>query len=283
MKAYVRVLLVGALVLTTTSLPRCGGESGDTVTICTDNEQCTGGKFCIEKICQLPVVCDPEKPCPPGKKCLFSAQICVDASDCDCETDEECPEGTKCTECECVGTECDPAAEKTCFNGVHKGKQVCEKGFWSLCDAPPCTEHEDDCDNGIDDDCDGFIDCDDVLDCPCLCDDGAVKDCFATCGVGEQTCSEGVWGDCVPQDDCCEPGDGQEEACGACGSRSRECPETGFWEDWSECQGQGLCEAGAEETLTCGAMCGVSSSCLLYCRAGSSSAAISMRPACWRM
>ncbi len=256
MKAYVLVLVGGAFLVMATGLSGCGDEPEDNVSICIDNSQCSGGNFCIEGVCQLPVECDPETPCPPGKKCLLSAQICVDATDCACATDSECPEGTTCTECECVGTECTPGAEKTCFTGVHKGKQVCGNGFWSLCDAPPCTKHEDDCENGIDDDCDGFIDCDDVPDCPCLCEEDAVKDCFAGCGVGEQTCQGGEWGECVAHVDCCEPGASQEEACGACGSRSRMCPEDGFWGDWSECQGQGLCEAGTEETLACGAKCG---------------------------
>ena len=149
MKAYVRVLTAIGLLVWAAALAGCGGESGNTVTLCVDNSNCSGGMFCIEGKCQLPIECSPEIPCPQGKKCLLSAQICVDASSCACETDEECPEGTGCTECKCVGAECGEGDAKTCWNGVHKGEQVCDKGFWSLCDASPCSEHETDCENGI--------------------------------------------------------------------------------------------------------------------------------------
>lgn len=87
--------------------------------------------------------------------------------------------------------------------------QTCSDGSWgdfgscSVVAGDPVTEI---CGNNIDDDCDGSTDEN------CVCDDGETKNCGDTevgeCSFGTQTCTGGVWGECVgyvgPAEETCD-------------------------------------------------------------------------------
>jgi hypothetical protein len=90
---------------------------------------------------------------------------------------------------------------------------VCDPGEDSCncsddCGAPPSNEI--DCSDGIDNDCDGLIDGDDLLDCPLcgngVCDPGEDScSCSDDCGAppsNEIDCSDGIDNDCDGNTDC---------------------------------------------------------------------------------
>ncbi|HET8937929.1 MAG TPA: hypothetical protein VFN67_31010 [Polyangiales bacterium] len=118
------------------------------------------------------------------------------------------------------------------------------------------------------------------------------------CGTQARTCENGIfneWGACLDQG-ACSPGDTQTcgsqgtqacggncawgpcgeqvcrgaptEACGMCGSRSRECnPSSGEWSEFGECSGEGVCmpndtrPCGRGGTQVCGGNCQWSAAC----------------------
>lgn len=87
------------------------------------------------------------------------------------------------------------------------------------------------------------------------------------CPAGAQ-CSDGI---CEPRDDgpdasvdaapeggmddpdagACTPSSVEEEACGACGTRTRWCTADGSWEDWGACEGAGDCTPGQAREGNC--------------------------------
>jgi hypothetical protein len=91
---------------------------------------------------------------------------------------------------------CTPGAVRSCFSGnpaqqavgeCRAGKQSCtEEGelrtVWGACvgEVVPATET---C-NGLDDDCDGFV------------DDSLSRACSSACGMGAEVCTSGAWGSC---------------------------------------------------------------------------------------
>ena len=114
-------------------------------------------------------------------------------------------------------SECSPGAVWSCYTGLPgvcaEGTKTCDQeGFWGPCvqDNQPTTE---DCDDELDNDCDGYTDCEDS-DCSTFpdCQPGPTPECQpwdtqpcqtdlpGICALGTQTCDEfGFWGQlCVP-------------------------------------------------------------------------------------
>ncbi|RME00250.1 MAG: lamin tail domain-containing protein [Deltaproteobacteria bacterium] len=87
----------------------------------------------------------------------------------------------------------------------------------ALVAAPLCSPPEEVCDNEIDDDNDGLIDCDDVEDCldviAEVCDDGIDNDCDGDIDCADsdcldaivETCDDGIDNDCDGMTDCEDP------------------------------------------------------------------------------
>lgn len=97
---------------------------------------------------------------------------------------------------ECKDTDPPQSCTVSGAQGICKdGQQVCTGGEWDACiGSDPVIEI---CDNGLDDDCDGLTDSDDIDDCQCV--DGQTKNCGYTTGVceyGVSECKSGKWGAC---------------------------------------------------------------------------------------
>jgi hypothetical protein len=107
-----------------------------------------------------------------------------------------CPEGT---------LDCNQACVDVTKTAAHCGgcNQPCDPD--ELCSDSLCVcrtgTREANCTDGVDDDCDDLVDCDDP-DC-----DGATRRCMGACGVGIETCMGAAWG-------ACEGGNGEAELCG---------------------------------------------------------------------
>jgi len=145
------------------------------------------------------------------------AEICDGRdNDCDGRLDEEVPPPCNPRDEACNGLDddqdgrVDEALSRPCQGVCGGGREHCEAGAWSACDArQPAAER---C-NAEDDDCDGRA------------DEGLERPCETACGLGIERCAVGEWLACnAPQprleacdqvdDDC----DGQvdEGACGRC-------------------------------------------------------------------
>ncbi len=182
----------GTCVNTETDARHCGGCG----------VACPDGAFCSMGMCT--------RTCPSGLRACGAS--CVDvATDVDhcggcdmpCPSDRDCRGGScVCPEgyIECDGTCVDPESD-TSHCGVCG--RTCEAD--EICNMASCEcaagGRETACDDGEDEDCDGLVDCEDD-DC-----NGATRGCSGSCGMGAETCMDGVWGEC-------EGGDGGEEICG---------------------------------------------------------------------
>lgn len=151
-----------------------------------------------------------------------------------CETDEDCP-APRCGVARCEVGAClvEPGA---CPGGRCHPVVGCIEG--GVPDAgPPCADAEASCADGVDDDCDDLIDCDDP-DCLGLpCDDGV------WCN-GTETCGEGA---CEPAAARCPMGcDEDAMTCAACAADA-DCGAPGdvVWD--GPCRYDGVCDEAAPD------------------------------------
>ena len=252
------------------------------VKTCFEHIQCDVGEICYFGKCQAG--CQGQSDCPVGLVCLSNGLCQAEDT---CINDADCCVGqplgqctTSCVNNSCVGSACEGSSAKECYQGCHKGSQVCVDGFWSGCDAPELLEEEicgdgidNDCFQGIDDGCDPCEtggkdleevcgdgidnDCDGVVDedCDLMCIPGDEKECDGPCGPGMTLCQEDqTWGPCESEESCdCEPGVESLLPCGNCGQGLYQCNEEGV--DWvltGECLDEGVCQPGEESVETCG-------------------------------
>lgn len=172
--------------------------------------------------------------------CEPTDEVCDDGVDNDCDglidcDDDFCLENEVCqlsattteeqaTTTEPV-TECTPDAAQPCSMGLlgicEAGTQTCNaEGFWGECIQDNQSVDEV-CDNQLDDNCDGSVDCDDSTctenpSCqPAECMAGETQSCetgqLGICASGTKTCSaEGFWGECQqdnqPTEEICNNG-----------------------------------------------------------------------------
>lgn len=134
---------------------------------CEDANECTHDE-CVDGLCE-------NIPIPDSTLC--AGGVCC-AGQCVCSSDAQCDDGVVCTTdvCAQVGT-CD----------AHCENMECDPVTPNGCCGPTCTPCDDfdcrsanevlgsTCEDGIDNDCDGSVDCEDLADCAdgsaCSCDD----------------------------------------------------------------------------------------------------------------
>ncbi len=243
------------------------------------------------------------------KKPYCQAGSCDIYSNKQCLTDNTWTNQNYCKYCGATDSDCGPKActDKITVSGTQKNncdyvnKKYCKNGQWTgdgycaleTCGADPASstacacaptadkETEALCNNGKDDDCDGYQDCADP-DCPkdlpgCGCTEGQTKECCSDplrcqglCAQekGTQKCTNGKWTACegatAPATEVCNAADDNcdgstDEGCGdcktaqtrncgvdkgACGAGVQECSGTGRW---SLCFGAGYKKAEPEE------------------------------------
>ncbi len=159
--------------------------------------------------------------------------------DCDGLIDEEFPEIYKFCRIKNAYGPCSRGEYRKC----EAGKLICITTYQIKEESP----QNGNCSNGIDDDCDGYIDDPVNDDCPSSCKDGERRACYpygdglkdqtinrGICRAGAQDCINGRWGKCqgavLPKNEACGNGldddcDGSvDELCGTCrAGETRKC------------------------------------------------------------
>lgn len=162
---------------------------------CAEGHECRGGE------CQCPAgwsQCD--NTCVDIQNDRDHCGICTRS----CGMERMCEHGS----CSCAAGEmtCDSECVDPLINHAHCGGCDRPCGAGEICSNGSCEcatgTREVACEDGMDDDCDSLIDCDDP-DCQ-----GMTRSCFGICGTGVETCeANGQWG-------ACDGGDGSMEICG---------------------------------------------------------------------
>lgn len=194
---------------------------------------------CDDSCMWEPGACENEGPCLPGREDLVEcdgeaglrARLCTEA----CEWTEFGP---------CEPNTCVPGEERLCYDGepgtadvglCERGSQRCINGVWAPCDGQVLPAQEL-CDDGVDNNCDGLIDGDDL-------------GCEIQPGVGDPC---GADGDCGPALRCLDAPSSPQFVDGYCGLSGcdRECVEgicgRAFGQSYclKECERQSDCRVG---------------------------------------
>jgi len=181
--------------------------------VCTSQADCQPGFFCVDGHCQERPPCtdldrdgycdkregyddcnDNRPDIHPGAE-----EVCDGRdSNCDGQADEGCP--------------CASGDTQACGSDVgicEQGSQACDQGEWSACEGGRGPDAAENCEDGLDNDCNGAV------DEGCTCELGASRACgsnLGECTPGVQSCQDqggqGVWSACVggtpPLDEVCD-------------------------------------------------------------------------------
>ena len=158
-------------------------------------------------------------------------------NDCDDLVDEDCP--------------CNAGDSQACGSDVgvcSKGTQSCDDGQWGICQGGRQPAEQEECDDDLDNDCDGAV------NNGCNCNQGDTRACgngMGVCTPGVQTCVDQagawIWSACTggtpPSDEICADGldndcDGSEDNGCACDEHSRPCGLN-----------VGICHAGVQNCI----------------------------------
>ncbi len=184
-----------------------------------------------------------------------------------CADDTECPDSVSCGSGSCVDSECFVVLDDaSCApNEVCVPVDGCVPSLDTSDAGPDCPASETSCTDGLDDDCDGDIDCADADCAGVSCDDGSVcttdDACQSdgTCGGTAIDCDDG--NDCT--DDSCDPVEGCHST-----NNTADCDD-GSWCNGTDSCADGTCSAHAsppcpsfcnESTMLCEA-CGSDTDC----------------------
>jgi len=186
----------------------CGGT--ETACFGAFDDDCDGDIDCADTDC----IGDPA--CAEGTNCFDGLDNdvdgCTDGDDSDCggtETsctggvDEDCDGDVDCADSDCAGNpNCDEAGN--CFDLIDNDVDGCTDG-----DDSDCGGTETACAGGVDDDCDGDVDC---ADADCVGDPACPEvDCFDLVDNDADGCTDGDDVDCGGTESLC--GDFQDDDC----------------------------------------------------------------------
>jgi len=220
-------------------------QCGSAVGTCRKGVQtCTNGSWgdCVGGVGPVAEVCDGKdndcdgtvdsftRDC--STNCGPGTQVCLNGEWRACNAPQPSNETCDGEADDCDG-QIDEGLTRDCSNDCGDGVETCVDGDWEGCTARQPTVG-DACGDGIDGDCDG------ETDEGCVCENGDTQVCGVNrgeCTQGEQTCANGVWGECVggrqPQVEQCDGKDndcdgqtdeGTSQACeNDCGQGVREC------------------------------------------------------------
>ncbi|MFO1463751.1 MAG: thrombospondin type 3 repeat-containing protein [bacterium] len=224
------------------TLPACGdgkategeecGEPGLSV--------CLGGASCNSCVCG----CDTQEGCSPGYFCDLAHRCeSCDVESVSCAQSQQCMDvAAKCGAPPDINFVCDLLHGGSCVlppDSCGNGVCDCQSGEnYGVC-PEDCPRVETDCHDGVDNDCDGLLECQKGGDPDCSpeecsivrppncgngtcdCADGEnARNCQADCPVSETNCNDGIDNDCdgriectPDEQDCQEIPDGDPKAC----------------------------------------------------------------------
>lgn len=211
--------------------------------------RCQADELCVGGTC-LPLDCE-DKDCGDGALCQNNQCVTLACIGVTCVDGQGCNDG-RCLPLDCNGVPC--GAGELCLDGACKDVRCagisCPTGQVCLAGAcQGCAERETSCANGIDEDCDGKIDCADS-DCRAeacsdglLCTIGETCDVLGQCSGGRETACDAPLAnaDCFIVPGTCEEGRGCNYPRRPTGTACRDdnpCTEN------TTCDAQGTCTSG---------------------------------------